>query len=133
MAVFNAVLRWLPAIAVMVVIFMLSSIPSDEVPNFGFFDSVVKNGGHFLGYALLGLAYNYALPRRLSQKANIVLVIVLALLYALSDEFHQSFVPGRSPSWSDIAVDGLGASTALFVRGRYSPNSNSKPISPSDS
>ncbi len=133
MAVFRAIPRWLPALVVMIVIFLLSSLPSNEVPDFGFLDSLIKNGGHFLGYALLGLTYSYALPHRLSGRSKNVLVIVLALLYALSDEFHQSFVPGRSPSWIDIAVDGLGASTALFLKARYSPNSNSNPISSPDS
>ena len=126
-------LRWLPAVATMVVIFMLSSLQSSQVPNFGLLDSLVKHGGHFLGYALLGATYSYALPRRFSAIAKGVLAIILALLYALSDEFHQSFVPGRNPSWFDIFVDLLGASTAAFLMARYSPNSNSKPASSSES
>ena len=31
-----------------------------------------------------------------------------AVLYGLSDEFHQSFVPNRSPEWADLASDGIG-------------------------
>jgi VanZ family protein len=117
----------------MAVIFMLSSLPSYEVPDFGLLDVVIKNGGHFVGYALLSLAYAFALPHRFSLFKRGIAAIALALLYALSDEFHQSFVPGRSPSWIDIIVDGLGASTAAFLWARYSPNSNSKPIISSES
>lgn len=127
------VLRWLPAIVIMVVIFVLSSLPSDEVPDFGFLDAVIKNGGHFAGYALLAVAYSFALPRHISQLLRGVSAIALALLYALSDEFHQSFIPGRSASWIDILVDGLGATTAALLWARYSPNSKSKPIISSES
>jgi len=117
----------------MAVIFVFSSLPSEEVPDFGFLDVVIKNGGHFVGYALLALAYSFALPHRLSRFERAVAAIGLALLYALSDEFHQSFVAGRSASWSDILVDGLGATAAALLWGRYSPNSNSKPMSSSES
>lgn len=126
-------LRWLPSLLVMGVIFTLSSLPSEEVPNFGFLDSLVKHGGHFLGYALLGLAYAFALPRGVSGRAGAMLAVVLALLYALTDEYHQSFVPGRSASWLDVMIDGLGALASVFVMRRYSPNSNSKPNSSSKS
>ena len=54
-------LRWLPAVLVMAVIFVFSSIPSDELPNFGLWDLLVKKGGHVLGYGLLALAYLFAL------------------------------------------------------------------------
>ncbi len=42
------------------------------------------------------------------------LALLLALIYAASDEFHQSFVPGRHPSWVDVlGFDGGGALIAL--------------------
>jgi VanZ family protein len=129
----RGILRWLPALVTMAVIFIFSSLPSYEVPDFGFLDVVIKNGGHFVGYALLAFAYSFALPRQLSQLQRGVIAIAFALLYALSDEFHQSFVPGRNASWIDIIVDGLGASTAALLWARYSPNSNSNPIISSES
>jgi len=128
-----AVLRWLPACVLMTVIFMLSSLPSSEVPDFGALDFLVLHAGHFLGYALLCLAFQFALPRRLSPGIRSIAAIMLALLYAVSDEWHQSFVPGRSQSLFDIIVDGLGASTAMFLLARYSPNSSSNSISSSES
>lgn len=129
----KAAFRWLPAFGIMAVIFVLSSLPSADVPDFGLLDALVKNGGHFVGYALLALAYSFALPRRFSRLERGVAAVGLALLYALSDEFHQSFIAGRSASWSDILVDGLGASIAALLWARYSPNSNSNPINSSES
>ena len=49
-------LRFGPALLVMAMIFIASSIPSAQMPNAGAWDFIVKKGGHMTGYALLGLA-----------------------------------------------------------------------------
>ena len=109
----KAILRWLPALVVMATIFGFSSIPSSIMPNFGSTDLFVKKGGHMLGYGLLALAYWFGLR---FEKRSWWLALLLAVVYALSDEFHQSFVPGRHPSWVDaLVIDGSGASIALAL------------------
>lgn len=111
-------LRWAPAVLVMAVIFALSSTSSRELPNFGFWDTLVKKGGHFFGYAILASAYLYALSNRGSRPGvrTFLLAFALAILYAVSDEYHQSFVPGRHPSWVDaFVIDGSGAALALWI------------------
>jgi VanZ family protein len=111
MKIFERIPRWLPAIAVMAIIFGFSSIPSQEMPSFGFWDLIVKKGAHMLGYGLLALSFWYGL--RLDRR-RWWLALLLAVIYAISDEFHQSFVPGRHPSWVDaLLVDGSGAAFAL--------------------
>ena len=98
----------------MAIIFAFSSRAKDELPNFQDWEYFVKKSSHFFVYALLALSYIRALPRR-----NYVLAWVLAILYALSDEFHQSFVPGRMSSLIDVFVfDNLGAIVALSIH-RY--------------
>ncbi len=105
--------RWLPALALMVVIFLFSNTPKQDLPNYGLFDMLVKKGGHVTGYALLGLAYWYALGFDLKK---IGWAWVLAVLYALSDEFHQSFVAGRGATiWDVILYDATGAALALWL------------------
>jgi VanZ family protein len=107
--------RWLPALALMIVIFLFSSRPGDELPSFGGWDHFVKKGAHAVGYGLLALAYLRALP-----KQNYVLAWILALLFSATDEFHQSFVPGRNASVVDALVfDNLGAMVGLFVHHWY--------------
>jgi VanZ family protein len=74
--------------------------------------------GHFAGYALLAAAWAWALPGRLPRR--LLLAAGISFLYAVSDEYHQSFVEGRTASADDVAIDSLGIATALFaIRGRY--------------
>lgn len=78
---------------------------------------MVKKGGHMIGYAGLALSYWRALGFR---REKWWLAWGFALLYAVSDEFHQSFVPGRHPSVVDVLVfDNLGALVSLWILGLY--------------
>jgi VanZ family protein len=113
MKINKRLLRWLPAIAIMVVIFGFSSIPSQAMPSFGLWDLIIKKGAHMLGYGLLALALWFGMH---FDKRLWWLVFLLALVYALSDEFHQAFVPGRHPSWVDaLIIDGSGAGLTLLA------------------
>ena len=102
--------RWGPALVIMAVIFVASATPGEELPNAGRFDMLLKKGGHFLGYALLGAACLRGLAwRRGPARRDLEVAILMALLYAASDEIHQRFTPGRTPAVSDVLLDGVGA------------------------
>lgn len=102
----------------MAVIFILSAQPSAKLPKFDLFDIVIKKGGHFVGYGLLALSYLYGFGER---KNRYLLAWLLALLYAVTDELHQSFVPGRRASiWDILIFDNLGAAAALVIYCRFS-------------
>ncbi len=105
--------RWLPAVLVMAAIFIFSSIPSQEMPFFGGWDAILKKSGHMLGYALLGFAYLRALNSR--SKWAYLAVLVAVVIYATSDEFHQSFVPGRNSSFIDVGIDAAGACIGMIA------------------
>ena len=107
-------------------IFIFSSLPSDKIPYYGGIDILLKKGGHALGYGLLGLSYYYALPRSLSKLYRWFLAMTMTVLFALSDEYHQSFVEGRNSSLGDVAIDSIGAAIALLLGVGYSSNSRSK-------
>jgi VanZ family protein len=103
--------RWGPALVMMVIIFFFSSLPSTSVPDFGKFEFSVKKGGHALGYLLLGRAWLYGIQPR--KKAP-WLAWGMCILYAITDEIHQSFVPGRAPRVLDVGIDALGSVLGLL-------------------
>jgi VanZ family protein len=114
--------RWSPAIVVMVVIFVASATPGMDLPNAGAFDILLKKGGHFLGYALLGAACLRGLAwRRGPAIRDVGMAILMALLYAASDELHQAFTPGRTPAVSDVLLDGVGSAVGAAAWARRRP------------
>jgi len=126
-------LRWVPAVVMMGLIFLASSMPASQIPYFGAIDVLVKKGGHAIGYALLGLSYFLALPGRLSIPYRAVTALLMAILFSLSDEFHQSFVEGRTSTLRDVLIDTGGATLALFAAAVYSSSSRSSSSSSSGS
>ena len=112
------VLRWGPAILVMGLIFFFSSIPIKiTLPLVRPFrltpKLVLSKSAHMLGYALLALTIQRGLQLR-GWKGKVVTMICV-LLYALSDEFHQSFVPGRGGSIIDVGIDLLGGTMGVWI------------------
>jgi len=100
--------RWLPALIWMGLIFFFSAQPSlPSAP--GRWDRLLKKGMHVVAYGILTAFYLRAL-RGAGRDDRVVRVasVVLAVAYALSDEYHQTFVPGRNGTWVDVAVDGVG-------------------------
>ena len=109
----SQILKWIPALVVMGCIFWFSSQPSANLPNFDWADRIVKKGGHMLGYGLLALSYLYALGMNPKKHVS---AWALTILYAVTDEFHQSFVAGRHPSvWDILIFDSLGALISLWI------------------
>lgn len=103
-------LRWGPAVVMMALIFAASGTPGDELPKFGVWDIFAKKGSHMIGYALLAVSYLRGLTSgRSVNRRMLLLAIILSGLYAASDEFHQSFTPGRTPSPADVGIDMIGA------------------------
>ena len=104
------------SIAWMGLIFALSSLPGSAVP--GRFGSL----GHLVLYTVLGALYLIVLRRDSGAWRPVLLAVMLASIYGISDEFHQSFVPGRTPDPADWLVDTagalLGASIAWWLPGR---------------
>jgi VanZ family protein len=109
------------------VIFAFSSIPLNDMPALGHWDTIVKKGGHALGYGLLAIAFWRGCEWR---KGLFWLPILLSVLYAATDELHQSFVPGRHPSPIDVGIDALGSSImlALWAWFRAARAKNDRPV-----
>lgn len=118
--------RWLPVAAWMGFIFFLSAQLSLPSPEEDWLEELLSIAGHFTVYVVLALLVSRATaPEGHLSKWNKILVIGWCAAYALSDEWHQSFVPGRDASVFDLAVDVLGVLGGLRVYVSRRPN---KPV-----
>ena len=102
---------WGPAIAWTALTFYVSHQPVVHIP-FGAPDYVA----HALNYGVLGALLIWAVTGghwTTATPAQMAKAISLAVLCGIGDEFHQSFVPGRDASLSDLAADAVGASAAV--------------------
>jgi VanZ family protein len=107
-------LRAVAPLALMGLIFFLSSRESVG-PDLPAFTRVIA---HFFEYALLAALWAWALHPSLGSR-SFALAAAISFAYAIGDEVHQSFVPGRDADPLDLVVDGLGIATAIaLIRAR---------------
>lgn len=105
---------WGPVLVWMAVIFILSSIPSLGDPARNRWRLDPHTAAHVMVFAALGLlAVRAMIAGQVARPAW--WTVVVGLSYAISDEIHQSFVPGRTPSIWDIATDGIGVMLGILA------------------
>ena len=144
----NLLLYWLPALAwaALITVFstgifsaehtgrilrlllewLLGAIPE---PRFDFIHFLVRKAAHLTVYAALSALCFRARrgPRSGWQPNWALLALLVSMLVALGDEFHQSFVPSRTGTPWDVLLDSFGALLAQLViallarRGTHSP------------
>ena len=108
------ILLTLPLIICLVAIFILSHQPKAPFIEitFEYEDKLL----HFLAYFILGISLIMASVANLQKASNkklAIAVLLIGMIYGLSDEFHQSFVPGRDSSIFDWFADCLGLILSL--------------------
>lgn len=101
----RAVLLWLVTAGYMGLLFFLSSrekfaftLPADS-------DKII----HALAYMPLGLLFYLSLSVSGMRRRLLIAAALFSLLYGVSDEIHQLFVPGRYASVGDVIADAVGA------------------------
>lgn len=116
--------RYVPAVAIMVTIFILSSRTGDEMNSWlpwaqKYLPFLTDfNPMHYVAYFGLALALAYGLGSLSLTLKGVLLNVAICTLYGLTDEWHQSFVPKRSPDASDLLNDAIGAAaSAILVYG----------------
>ncbi len=132
-------ISWIAVIAWMGLIFYLSHQPatvSNEIStgvteivvkivgkvipygNFdiGSFNHIIRKNAHFFAYLVLGILVINALRKSgVHGYRSIVIALVICVLYAVTDEVHQLFIPGRSGELRDVLIDSAGASVGIGV------------------
>ncbi|PKN92335.1 MAG: hypothetical protein CVU44_14440 [Chloroflexi bacterium HGW-Chloroflexi-6] len=127
-------LRWIPAIFFASLIFMFSATPAKQVAktydqlNINVTQAVSPTNtqtplfsktidwlkvGHVIGYFCLGAAVLFAHSSH--SRGSVFSALMISSLYAISDEFHQNFIPGRSASSWDVLLDSLAALAGIVV------------------
>lgn len=110
----RAVWRWLPAIVTGGTIFWFSHQPTWPDFAVGYPDWLLHAGA----YAVLGLTVWYGMggwTRHPLAPGALITAFVLASAYGASDEWHQSFVTGRSAAVADWVADSVGAAVGLLA------------------
>lgn len=113
----------------MILIFTMSSFNSTEssnqsnfivdiitnifnITNINLLSLIIRKLAHFTEYFILGiLIYNLIH----SYNKKICIAIIICVLYAISDEIHQLFVPGRSCQLLDILIDTMGSIVGIYL------------------
>lgn len=85
---------------------------------YSFTSYILRKVAHFTEYSILAL-FLFLATFTFTNKGLYLfgIPITLSILYAVSDEFHQSFVADRIPQFKDIVVDSFGAVAMLFIIG----------------
>lgn len=112
---FNKIMYWILVFLWMGVIFYLSSKPRVVPEVDPILANIISIGGHIVFYAILYLLLNNALEKtfKLNRQFISLLTLLIVVIYGVSDEFHQSFVPGRDASVLDVGLDLLGGVIAM--------------------
>ncbi len=129
-------LRWLPAVGWYGWISWLSSVPANESLemsqrllfrildflslwgieiSYQFGSLIVRKSAHMILYFIFALLIEYALSSKVApfKKRGIVILKIIVVLASL-DEFHQTFIEGRSGNVIDVLIDCAGAIAALY-------------------
>ena len=75
---------------------------------------VVRKGAHFTEYLFLGVSL-FLTVRDLRKRASFWVPWVIGAVYAVSDELHQYFVPGRSCELRDVLIDACGVAAGVAI------------------
>ncbi len=112
---------WLPSLIWMLIIYSFSAQPSLRASAVAWQDFYIRKAAHIGEYFILSFLYYYALTKsaQISRARRLVFTIFLAVIYAITDEFHQSFVFDRTGKIIDVFIDSFGvllASASIFFR-----------------
>ena len=127
---------WLCALLALAMIFWFSTgaFSADHTARFfGEHNRLARDCAHVTEYLLLFLVLRWASSKTFLLRTNwfhVRLALFVAVFYAVTDEWHQSFVPGRTPSVGDIGLDALGVVLGLvfwYAFHRYRGRRRNKP------
>jgi len=95
---------------------IIEKISPDRHINIGRFNHYLRKTAHFLSYTMLAiLVMNVLRMMSANGGKRIAIALAVCILFAISDEFHQLFVPGRGAQVKDVLIDTAGAIVGIFT------------------
>lgn len=104
----EAIKKWGPVIFIMFIIFGVSSLEGTTVNDLGLGKESYHINGHFALFLILGVTLYRATK-------SYIYSLTAGVLYGITDEIHQIFVPGRSAGIFDVMVDSAGVAVSLIL------------------
>lgn len=115
----------------MIIIFIMSSFNAEDsanqsnfivniianilnINNIELLNLIIRKLAHFTEYLILGVLVINMFTKN-NAKKYYLLSILLCIIYAISDEIHQLFVPGRACQIKDILIDSIGSITGIYL------------------
>lgn len=94
----------------------IEKISPDKGISLGRFNHYLRKTAHFIAYMILGiLMMNVLKAMGVGGKKRIALALLICIVYAITDEFHQLFVPGRGAQVKDVIIDSIGALVGVGI------------------
>ena len=79
-------------------------------------EKVIRKIAHFSIYTAVGLLLMALISTfEMKEKNRIIISLIIGIIYASSDEIHQSFVPERSPMITDVMIDTMGVMLGILL------------------
>lgn len=106
---------WVPLLIWALVIFGFSSLPTGVASEVHIQDFFIKKTAHFVEYGVFAaLVFRALKGSGVKLKKAYLYAFLITVGYAISDEIHQGFTPGREPTVRDIVIDASGAAIILI-------------------
>ncbi|MFA6321118.1 MAG: VanZ family protein [Candidatus Omnitrophota bacterium] len=120
---------WMPVFIWVAAMFLVSSLPGKNVPEaeVPYIDKIA----HFTEFAILGLLVMRAIFKsstNINLAKSIILSIIIISLYAVFDEWHQGFIPGRMCDMFDFLADAAGSAAGVIIYSIWRKNADSKTV-----
>lgn len=95
---------------------VISQICDNKIMEKDKLETIVRKSAHMIIYTVGGiLFFLYCNTYDIRLNKKIIYSIIIGVLYAITDEIHQGFVPGRSPQITDILIDTAGVSLGIMT------------------